>query len=82
MASKSTIAALLGRINQQGKKQWNYNEIKSMAKGVSSFDYHDDEEMEKLVKKVADAAGVKLSPNALNHVKNQVNKKVSQMYKK
>ncbi|GAB7387469.1 hypothetical protein BSNK01_13060 [Bacillaceae bacterium] len=78
---KKMAQNLLKQLNKKTKKEWTLQDIKSLAKGFSAVDIYDADRTEKLIKKVADAAGIKLSGSKLQKVKKKVSDKLSSMKK-
>ncbi len=81
MVDRKKAGDLLNKINKKSKKKWTLQDMKKMTQGYSSVDVYDDKRMEELIKKVANAAGVKMNEQKLDQVKKQVLNKVSQMKK-
>lgn len=81
MVDRKKAGDLLNKINQKSKKKWTLQDMKKMTQGYSSVDVYDDKRMEDLIKKVANAAGVKMNEQKLDQVKKQVLNKVSQIKK-
>jgi uncharacterized protein YpuA (DUF1002 family) len=71
---KDKINDLLKKVNSKSKKKWNLADIKSLAKNYSKNDLKNEDKMKDLITKVAKAAGVKLTDEKLNQVKNKISK--------
>jgi uncharacterized protein YpuA (DUF1002 family) len=72
--NQDKINDLLKKVNAKSKKKWNLNDIKSLAKNYSKKNLKSEDNMKDLIEKVAKAAGVKLTNERLNQVKDKISK--------
>jgi uncharacterized protein YpuA (DUF1002 family) len=72
--NQDKINDLLKKVNSKSKKKWNLDDIKSIAKNYSKKNLKSEDNMKDLIEKVAKAAGVKLTNERLNQVKDKISK--------
>jgi hypothetical protein len=72
--NQDKINDLLKKVNAKSKKKWNLDDIKSLAKNHSKKNLKNEDNMKDLIEKVAKAAGVKLTNERLNQVKDKISK--------
>jgi hypothetical protein len=72
--NQDKINDLLKKVNAKSKKKWNLDDIKSIAKNYSKKNLNSEDNMKDLIEKVAKAAGVKLTNERLNQVKDKISK--------
>jgi hypothetical protein len=72
--NQDKINDLLKKVNSNSKKKWNLDDIKSIAKNYSKKNLKSEDNMKDLIEKVAKAAGVKLTNERLNQVKDKISK--------
>lgn len=80
---KKLVNELLNKLNSKSDKQWSLNELKKMSSGIKAEDLKDESKAQELIKKVAQAAGKKISNDKAKQLAQMIKKdKISNLFKK
>ncbi|WP_245983452.1 stage VI sporulation protein F [Ammoniphilus oxalaticus] len=72
---KKDAKGMLKKINEKTNQNWDFDKIKSLAKGFSPEDMKSDKKLKSLIKKVGKSLGVNLNNKKIEKVQEKVKKK-------